>query len=199
MRTDEDIVREIIRGRIDLFEELVIRYEKKIFGLSLRMMGNREDASDATQEAFLRAYRFLHTYKQQAKFSTWLFRIASNACLDMLRKRQKYVTVSLDQPLQGSEGDLTMQLVDEQDGPEEQLQKKELVEALAEAIQELSPEQRLVIILRDVQGLAYDDISKILKLPMGTVKSRLNRARAAIRELMQENKELLPYALRLNK
>lgn len=199
MRTDAELVKQVLRGDIEIFEEIVARYEKKVYGLAFRMLRNHEDASDAAQEAFLKIYRSLASFKGSSKFSTWVYRITTNVCLDMLRQRKKRSAYSLDDPLQLDDGEVLREMAADCGDPDERLYKKELMAALSKAIGELPDEQRFVVVLRDIYGLSYGEISKALGVPLGTVKSRLNRARNAIQDTMQKYKELLPHAMRLSR
>lgn len=151
------------------------------------MTGSREDALDLAQEAFLRAFVSLKDFRGDCSFSTWLYRIASNVCLDHLRKRQKAIVTSLDRPVTLEEGETQRQVTDSGDGPEEIAERREVCELVRKGIDSLQPDHRLVVILRDIQDLSYDEISCVLNCSLGTVKSRLNRARAALRERLRSS------------
>lgn len=164
------------------FEDLVGRYEKKVYNLAYRMSGNADDASDLAQEAFVRVYTALPSFRGQSSFATWLYRIATNVCLDELRRRGRQPVLSLDQPVAMDEGQVVRQTVDPSTGPLEELERGEVQAAVQRGISSLQPEHRAVIVLRDLQGLSYDEIAEALECSLGTVKSRLNRARLALRE-----------------
>ena len=159
MDRDEErrIIAQVCAGDTNAFEALVVAYQKQVYNLALRTVGNEEDAADMTQEVFLRAYRALGTFRGESKFSVWLYRLTTNVCIDFLRSRRRHPTVSLT----ASEDD------DEQ--PQFDLPSDEL--------DSLPDDARKILILRELNGLSYAEIGKVLHLEAGTVKSRLFRAR----------------------
>lgn len=165
------------------FEKLAAENEKKVYSLCYHMMGNREDAMDCAQEAMLRAFRAFSSFRREASFSTWICRIASNVCLDELRKRR--VSVSLE--VLQEEG---FEPADPGPGVYAQLEEKDRMTLLREGLAALDGQQRQLIVLRDVQGFSYDEIAQMLALPLGTVKSRMNRARRKLSALLSETSEL---------
>ena len=172
--SDAACVRRLQRGDINAFEILVRRHEKAIFNLVYRMLGNYDDAAETSQEVFLSAYRAIGQFRGDANFSTWLYRIALNQATTRRKSanlRQKML-VSID----GTE-----MVDDAQIGPAETLEKKELRERVQRALNELEPEDATVILLRDLQDIPYEDLAQMLKIPVGTVKSRLHRARQALK------------------
>lgn len=172
--SDAACVRRLQRGDIDAFEILVRRHEKTIFNLVYRMLGDYDDAAETSQEVFLSAYRAIGQFRGEANFSTWLYRIALNHATTRRKSaalRQKRF-VAID----GSD------LIDnDQIGPVETLEKKELRERVQRALSELEPEDATVILLRDLQDVPYEDVARVLQIPVGTVKSRLHRARQALK------------------
>ena len=179
------------QGDMQAFEQLVILYENKILNYCYRMLGNRTDAEDATQEVFVKLFRFLDSFTGQSAFSTWLFKIASNVCLDFLRKhkRQRTETVSLHQ--QNAEGEeFLLNVEDTGPSPYDTMQQREAHRALASALDNMSQEQRQVIVLRDIEGLSYEEIARIIGVAEGTVKSRINRARQQLKKLLEKDREL---------
>jgi RNA polymerase sigma-70 factor (ECF subfamily) len=183
--SDETLIQRILDGDAYAFEQLVERYQQKVFNIAFRMSGNHEDALDLSQESFLRAYRALHRFKGQSAFSTWLFRIVNNTCIDALRKRkrQPLVVMSTDSSIETEEGEYQIEFpAPEGENPEEQTLNKELREQVQLALSRLSEEHRLALVLRDIEGYSYEEIAELLELNIGTVKSRINRARVAIRE-----------------
>lgn len=174
MNRDEElrVIREVLAGRTDRFEALVLAHQKGIYNLCLRMLGNEQDALDASQEAFFRAYRSLASFRGDSRFSIWLYRLASNVCLDMLRKRPAAPPLSLE-----TEDGEPLPIPDRQPSPQEELERKELREAVVNALRELPPDFRQAVVLRDVNGLSYDEIGRVMALEPGTVKSRIFRAR----------------------
>ncbi len=177
-------------GDMEAFSYLVERYENKILNYCYRMVGNDTDAEDITQEVFVKLYRFIGSYAGQSAFSTWLYKIASNVCLDYLRKTKRHRgTVSINQ--QNSEGEeFSLSIEDEGLTPYENAQLSEARLALSKAIQALGEDQRQVIILREVEGLSYDEIAAITGMATGTVKSRINRARLSLKKILEKDREL---------
>src|SRR5262245_27753832 len=173
--SDAECVRRIIqRGETDAFEILVRRHEKAIFNLVYRMLGDYDDAAEISQEVFLSAYRSISQFRGDANFSTWLYRIALNHATTRRKSataRQKRLV-----PLDGSEI-----MDDGQLGPAETLEKKELRDRVQRALNELEPEDATVILLRDLQDTPYEEVARVLEIPVGTVKSRLHRARHALK------------------
>lgn len=163
-------------GDIDAFEEIVKTYEKKIYNLALRYVSNSEDANDIAQDVFLRVYKSLNGFKEESAFSTWIYRVAVNVCIDYMRKNKKNNTVSLTKEDEDGEEE-QIEIEDNSYSPEAVYDKTELRENIRNALDELSEDHRQVIILRDINGLNYDEIGKILDIGEGTVKSRIFRAR----------------------
>lgn len=187
---DEQLVAACQKGHWEAFESLVARYERKIYNLAYRLSGNAEDANDLAQETFIRLYRSIHTFRGQSAFSTWLYRIATNVCLDELRRRQRHPVVSLDAPMETEEGQMERDVVDLTQLPEFIYEHKELRQTVQRLIGELAEDHRLVLILRDFENLSYEEIAQVLGCQLGTVKSRLNRARAALRDKILVQREL---------
>ena len=177
-------------GSVDSFEQLIEDNRKKVYNIALRMLGNPEDANDVTQEVFLRVFKSMRGFKEQSSFSTWIYRITKNVCLDEIRKKKKNNLVYIDKQIEYGDGQVTMQLEDERETPEEAAERTELSLRVREAIAMLPEQHRILIVLRDIQNFSYDEIADILKCPDGTVKSRINRARSALREILHSRKEL---------
>ena len=187
--TDEQaLIRSAQRGDLEAFYGLVLRYQQPVYHLAYRIMGDEATASDMTQEAIISAYHHLGTFRA-GSFQNWLLRIARNACYDELRRRQRRPTVSLDEPMVTAEGVLEFDLPTSAEGPEQLAQRRELAALLQRGINQLPLEQRLTLVLRDVQGLRYDEIAKMTHSKRGTVKSRLSRARANLRGYVQMHRE----------
>jgi RNA polymerase sigma-70 factor (ECF subfamily) len=153
-------------------------------------MGNEEDAKDMAQEALLRVFRSIKDFKGQSSFSTWLYRIVTNVCLDELRRRKNDKHISIDSTVQTENGEMHMELCSDKETPETVYERVEQRELIKKAIQELNDEYRSVIVLRDIQGFSYDEISTMLECSLGTVKSRINRARSMLREKLKTSMEL---------
>ena len=172
------------RSRAEEFEALAAPEEKRVYGICYHMMGNREDALDCAQEAMLRAFRAFDTFRQDARFSTWLSRIATNVCLDALRKRRDVVSLEAAREEKGFDPP------DPTPGVYARLEEKERRRLLRQAMEQLPPEMRQVIVLREMEGMAYDEIAQALNLPLGTVKSKVSRAREKLCAILQTSSEL---------
>jgi RNA polymerase sigma-70 factor (ECF subfamily) len=186
--SDEILVKKSQKGDYPSFEELVKRYEKKIYNLAYRIMGNKEDASDVLQETFLQAFKKLAGFKGKAKFSTWLYRIAVNICLMKKRKGKRMETVSLDIPiLTKKEDEIKRELRDDwSESPLATLENKEVKKTLSEAIDLLPEEYRTVFLLRGLNGLSNEEVAEVLKISLPAVKSRLHRARLFLRDRLSQ-------------
>ena len=178
-----EIILRVRAGDTDAFEALVLEHQNKVYSLALRMVGNEEDARDMAQEAFIRAFNSLASFRGESKFSVWLYRLTSNICIDFLRGRAKRRTVSLNwEDEDGEEGEL--EIPDERFSPEARLERTELRESVRRGLDSLSPEYREILLLREINGLSYDEISRALNLEEGTVKSRIFRARKKLSEFL---------------
>lgn len=184
---DSELVKRAQHGDNQAFEELVRRYEQKIYNTAFRMLGNHEEAKDAMQDAFLRAYRFLKKFKGDSSFYTWLYRITTNVCLTRLKQRQnkEAKTESLDAPITEGE-DLQWEIPDYKYNPELLYERQQMQKALQDAINELPSDYRSVVILRDLQGLSNKEVSKALRLSVASVKSRLHRGRVFLRHRLSK-------------
>lgn len=163
-------------GEAAAFEPLVEAYQSRVYTICLRMLGNEEDAADAAQEAFIRAYTSLASFRFESRFSTWLTRLTGNVCLDMLRKRRRSRVISFND-MTGEEDDAPPDIPDDRFSPEDELEKKELRAAVREALDRLPEEYRHILVLRCLCDMSYEELAETLHLEIGTVKSRLNRAR----------------------
>jgi RNA polymerase sigma-70 factor (ECF subfamily) len=169
------------RHEIEAFEALVERYGRRIYALAYRMAGNDADAKDLTQEAFLRVYRNLRRIDPAANLESWLYRIVTNLYIDLLRRRPKARIESLDAPLLTAKGDEVIREVpDPGPVPEEIIVDAQLDAEIQRALLGLSPELRMVVVLSDVEGRSYEEIAELARIPIGTVKSRLHRARRVL-------------------
>jgi RNA polymerase sigma-70 factor, ECF subfamily len=185
---DSVLVKRAQEGHEPSFEELVRRYEHKVYSITYRMLGRDEDASEALQEAFLRAYRFLSKFEFKSSFYTWLYRIATNVSLTKLRQRKEPPTVSLDEPL-NEDGSGEREIPDEKSNPEIDFRRKELRDAIQQAVNNLPADYRPVIVLRDLEGLSNQEVGAALKLSVPAVKSRLHRGRMMLREKLSNYME----------
>ena len=182
--SEELLIQRASRGDVGAFESLVTAYEKSVYGLAYRLVSDREDAMDVTQEVFLKAYQALPKFRGESRFSTWIYRVCVNASLDHLRKRQKTAVCSLDEPLSFKESSVTREIEDDSENVEDAVETKSLGEAALAALGDLDDTHRVIITLSDVQGYSYQEIADILGISMGTVKSRLHRARNMLRRIL---------------
>lgn len=184
-------------GDLDSFNRLVLAYQDMVYSQAYRLMGDADAAEDASQEAFISAYRSIHSYRG-GSFKAWLMRIVTNACYDELRRRKRRPTVPLE-PVDADDEEVESPrwMEDPGETPEEAAQRSELNSALQGCLNELPVEFRVVVVMVDVQGMDYTEASQALGAPLGTVKSRLARARLRLRDCLQGFWELLPATLRL--
>lgn len=181
---DELLIRRAQRGDADAFEQLLLEHQKNVYNLCYRMAGNPDDAMDLSQETFLRAWRCLDQYQFASAFSTWLYRLCSNICIDFLRKRRRQQTVPLT--FEDADGEeQTYAVPDAQPLPEEQVELKLTREILQAAMTQLLPEHRAVLQLRVVNEMSYEQIADVLDIQIGTVKSRLSRARNQLKKILE--------------
>jgi RNA polymerase sigma-70 factor (ECF subfamily) len=180
------LIRQAQAGDIRAFEELVGIYQDKIVTMSYYLTGNRADAQDLAQEVFVQAYTKFKSFRQEANLGTWLHRIAINMWSNMQRRQKFSNLLSLDDPVQTGEGEFTRSVAsDNPEGdPEEAFEGKELQESVQQALRSLSEEYRIVLVLREIEGYSYEEIAKISGCSLGTVKSRMSRARQALREII---------------
>ncbi|MGI5838946.1 MAG: sigma-70 family RNA polymerase sigma factor [bacterium] len=191
--SEDKLVSRLKAGNMEAYEEVVCLYEKKIFNLAYRMVGNYEDANDLTQEVFVRLYHSIHSFRGDAQFSTWLYRIANNVCVDELRRRYRRKIEYLDEPIDTKDGSVRREIADWTSNPENILETHEIQACVQEGINALTEEQRTAVILRDIQGFSYEEIAKILSCSLGTVKSRINRGRQSLKERLAGRRELFGF------
>lgn len=187
MMTDLELVAQAKTGRLDAFDELVNRHERKIFRLTQHITGNREDAEDALQDSFLKAFSRLAQFQGDSQFYTWLVRIAVNESLMRLRKRKAHPTFSLDEPVAGDDNLMPRERGSWEDNPEQMYAQQELREILDRAVQSLSPIFRTVFVLRDIEQLSTEETAEALELSVPAVKSRLLRARLQLRDKLSKH------------
>ncbi len=179
---DRTLITECLEGRPAAFGELVHRYQNRLYNTVLRMIGNSEDAQDVVQEAFLHAYQSLASFKGDSLFFTWIYRIAINTAISLKRKQKSMISID-GHPDSG-------QLIDPLDSSESSrpghaLEMAEEEQSLRNALARLSPEHRTVLVLKDIEGHKYEEMAELLEVPIGTIRSRLHRARLELRELLQ--------------
>jgi len=191
------LIRDAQRGDLDAFNRLVLSYQDSVFNTALRILGDNDLAADAAQEAFISAFRSLNSYRG-GSFRAWLLRTVTNACYDELRRRKRRPTVPLEPVGEDDEEIETPRwLADPSMSPEESFEADELEHAIQHCLERLPVEFRTVVVLADIQGLDYVEVAAAVRTPLGTVKSRLARARLRLRECLQDFRELLPAAFRL--
>jgi RNA polymerase sigma-70 factor (ECF subfamily) len=191
------LIRAAQRGSLDAFNSLVLRYQDAVFTTAYRIMGEAQTAADIAQDTFITAYRQIGTFRGGA-FRAWLLRIAANRCYDELRRHKRHPTVSVER--MGSEESADApDLPDPSAAPEQIALSNELQRAIQDCIRALSAEQRVVLVMSDIDGLDYESIAKAIGAALGTVKSRLSRARAAVRACLSGLGELLPAEFRLSR
>ncbi len=176
-RSEEmNIISRVLDGDANAFEALVIENQRQVYSLALKMTGNEEDAYDISQDAFVKAYRSLSKFRGDSKFSVWLYRLTSNLCLDFLRSRKRRSAVSTSYTNDEDEQQ-ELEIPDGRFSPETVLEKNELRRSVNAALELLPEDYRQIIVLREINGLSYDEIAEVLSLELGTVKSRIFRAR----------------------
>ncbi|GAA5416982.1 ECF RNA polymerase sigma factor SigW [Paraliobacillus ryukyuensis] len=177
-------IKQVKKGEQAAFEDIVTFYQDKVYQICFRLIGNRHEAEDLAQETFIRAYVNIHSYDEKRKFSTWLFRIATNVTIDRIRKKKP--DYFLDAEIKGTEGlDMYSQLAKEQPLPEEEVESFELQTYIQQQIMSLPTKYRSVIALRFVEEMSLAEISEILDIPLGTVKTRIHRGREALRKKLR--------------
>ena len=181
--TEQELIRRAKQGDHSAFEQLLRNNQDRVFSLAFRMVNNREDAADLAQEAFLKAWQGLRTFQGESAFSTWVYRLTTNVCIDVLRKQKRRQdiepVVSLD--------DLEVswaQPADHSQDPQRRLEREEMSRAVARGLEQLPDHQRQVLVMRELSGLSYQEIAEKLDLDLGTVKSRIARARLALRKIL---------------
>lgn len=182
------------KGDLTAFNRLVLMYQDRVYSVAYRIMKDPASAEDATQEAFISAHKSIKSFRG-GSFKSWLMRIVTNSCYDELRRRKRRPQSSLDELTEDASGYDFVQ--SEDPGPERQQQQKELIEAVERCLHSLPDDQRTAAVLRDVEGYDYKEIAEIMSTSLGTVKSRLNRARRRMQECLQAVSELLPLEYRL--
>ncbi|HOZ83695.1 MAG TPA: sigma-70 family RNA polymerase sigma factor [Bacteroidia bacterium] len=185
---DYQLVREAVdHGNQKAYAELMSRYKDSIYFMLLKMVNNRDDADDLTIEAFGKAFKNIHQYTPDYAFSTWLFKIATNNCIDYIRKKRKLM-LSIDKGYENENGeDVALEIKSDTIGPEEKLMKKQKMETMREVVDKLKPRYRTLIELRYFQELSYEEIATNMDLPLGTVKAQLFRAREFLYQIMKNS------------
>ena len=184
---DGSLVRRCQQGDLEAFDQLVLRHQRRAFAVALRWLGDYHEAHDVTQDALIQAYRGLGRFRGEAKFSTWLLTIVINCCRNRRRwwaRRKRVMAASLDEPVDAEDDSPARQVADPSPSPAADAMSAELKMQVTAALQRLDEQGRTVVVLRDIQGLSYEEIAQVLRCRVGTVKSRLSRARLRLRALM---------------
>lgn len=195
---EQALIKEALEGDLDAFNSLVLHYQDMVYNVAYRVMGEHDASCDATQEAFISAYQKLYQYRG-GSFKAWLLRIVTNACYDEFRRRQRQPVTPLKPKLDDGETlESPYWIENNSPNPEEQSEEAELQEAIQNCINKLDDKFRTVLVLVDVEGMDYETTAEVVDTPLGTVKSRLARARDRVQECLQGFWELLPDLFRLN-
>jgi RNA polymerase sigma-70 factor (ECF subfamily) len=182
--SDIELITRARSGDEMAFRALLSRYQRGVYGICLRMIRNRDEAADLSQEAFVKVFSMLDRYNPSFAFSSWLFKIATNLCIDFMRKR-RIETFAMDEPIESEKGEIQRQYEAPEPDPEQELLRKETMERLNDAIEKLPPHYRIMLILRHQENLSYEEIAASLDIPLGTVKARIHRAREMLKASLE--------------
>lgn len=184
----EELIKKAQQDDLTAFEELVSLYQSRVYTHCCHLAGNEFDAQDLAQEVFVQAYNKIKSFRFGAEFGTWLHRIAVNLWINQTRKSKRLITVSLDEPVAGEDGLLFRELAASQDNPLDEIQFREVQGMLNQALNRVHPDFKVALILRELEGYSYDEISSITGWSLGTVKSRINRGRKALKKELSKEK-----------
>jgi len=183
LEEERNLINRILDGDRNVYEALVLANQNNVYNLALKMTKSEEDALDISQEVFFKAFRHLHRFRGESKFSVWLYRLTYNLCIDFLRKQQKNKVVSLNKSDDADDTGV-IEIPDMRNMPEDSTIRSELRQTMFESIEELPVNYREILVMREITDMSYDDISLVLKLNIGTVKSRLARARLKLANIL---------------
>ncbi|MEJ8554853.1 RNA polymerase sigma factor [Tepidibacter sp. Z1-5] len=178
---ENELIKRCIDGDVDAFEKLIDKYKQTSYNIALGIVKNPDDAMDISQEALIKVYRYIKNFNQKSSFSTWLYRIVMNTCLDYIKKNEKNKVIPINEEI------INNQETYIESNPEKILDKKIETQQIRDAIEKLSPIQKNAIILRDIQGFSYEEIANITECSLGTVKSRIKRGRENLKEILKES------------
>jgi RNA polymerase sigma-70 factor (ECF subfamily) len=195
--TESELIKQAKQGDLQAFECLVLQHQRQAYSIAYRFMGNHEDASDLAQEAFVRAFQSISKFREESSFKTWIHHIVANVCRDELRRRNRHPVSSLDEPVLMEDNEVYRQTADWSMAPDRLYEQKEIQVYLHKLINSLTPEFKMVVVMRELQGFSYEEIAAIIGCSLGTVKSRLSRARQALRDRIAADRELLLTEARL--
>lgn len=191
MSPDEaEMIRRCKQGDLSAFNELVKRYEKLVYNFAYRLTNNYDDANDIAQEALIRVFTAIKSFRGDASFTTWIYRITTNVFLDERKRARAHPHTSLDEHVELEESSIVRQIEDPSPQPLAQIEEKEVGNILSQAVASLPEYQRTMVVLYHTEQKSYEEIAEIMNLPIGTVKSRLNRARLALKEILSPQREL---------
>lgn len=182
---DIEIVEKVLKGDMDAFSQIIDKYEKMVYNLAYRIFNNTSDAEDMTQEIFIKIYKNIYKCEGKQSIKAWVYTIAYNTCIDEVRKRKGKNNISLDMEIEGEENSFSLNIPSNEYTPESALLEKEGLLEIEQAINSLNEVNKTLIFLRDIKGLSYNEISEIMQLNIGTVKSRLNRARNLLKNMIK--------------
>jgi RNA polymerase sigma-70 factor, ECF subfamily len=185
---EKELVDKSKKGDINAFEKLLLSYEKKIFNIAYRISGNREDAYDIAQEVCIKIFKNINSFMGNSSFGTWVYRITSNVCIDEMRKKKKTKSLTI---FSNFNDEFEVPVQDKGKLPDEIIENKEMAELIKDCISQLPPEHKMIIILRDINGYSYEEISTILAINLGTVKSRLSRARNLLKDKLKKKEPFI--------
>lgn len=188
---ESKLIKRCKAGDVDSFEELIEKYQLMAYNIAYKLLNNQEDAKDVTQEALIKVFKSISKFRGDSNFSTWIYRVVYNTTIDYIRKQKNNNnTLSIDKEIEGKDGSFKGDIVDDTNIPEKVYEEKEKKDMVHKALNSLPENYRTVLILRDIHYFSYDEISEITKLPVGTVKSRINRGRQKLKEILLKSTEL---------
>ena len=192
MPNKEDILlKRVQKGDLKAFEKIVELYQDKVYGIVYHMLKNKEEAEDIAQEVFIKVYQNMNQFQGKSSFYTWIYRITVNLCFDTLKKDRKMIY--LDEKRKTENGEIMVEIPSEEKCQEELYEERELQQKIRKCIDKLEPNQKLMIVLRDIQELSYEEISNVTNQKMGTVKSQINRARLKLKDLLEKDGTFVDY------
>lgn len=189
------LIKKSQKGDVDAFEALISDNTRFVYNIALKMLKNKEDAEDLSQEALIKVYKNIDSFNMDSSFKTWMYRIVVNTCLDHMRKN-KTTVVSIDKPIKTEHNEFQVDLEDKRPTPEEIFERKETQKLIISALNQLDDSFKTAIILRDINDFSYEEISDILTCSMGTVKSRISRGRQKLREIIEKDETLNLYGIK---
>ncbi len=187
---EADAIKRIKNGDIEAFEDIVALYETKVCGIIYQIVRNQNEVEDIAQEVFIKVFKNINKFEEKSSLYTWIYRITVNMCIDTIKKRKSVVYI--DEKLETGDGEIERQFESDQK-TDEIYEKKELKDIINKCIEELPEKQRMMIILRDIKGFSYEEISSFTKTNIGTVKSQINRARLKLKELLEKKGTIVDY------